>query len=145
MAFADPYDYATYDDAVSNLPNLATVTGGEAIYNVFRDFMPALIDKGRYQIYTGMLSFNLTMYFFVQFVEGSTNEKFYADDYFSTSGSISATLANGVSTSFAQSKVQGNWESTLTQNDFGNTYLILAKATNLAIGIDGQGNPWAAL
>lgn len=145
MQFADPYDYATYDDAVLNLPNLATVQGAESVYNVFRGFMSALIDKDRYQENTGLLSFNLTMYFFVQFVEGSTNEKFYADDYFSTSGSIASTMANGVSTRFAEAKVNGNWESTLTQNDFGNNYLMLAKALNLAIGIDGYGNPWAVM
>jgi hypothetical protein len=85
------------------------------------------------------------MYFYCQVVEGVTNEKFFPDDYLSVSGAISSVTANKVTTSFAKNIVKENWESSLNQNTFGLNYLLLTKALNLAIGIDGYGNPFCAI
>ena len=104
-----------------------------------------MIDSGRYGAYTAAISFNLNMFFFTQYVEGLTNDEFYPDDYESVSGAIASVTANKVSTTYATNTVSGNWESSLNQNDFGVTYLMLAKAANLAIGIDGYGNPFCAI
>ncbi len=145
MVFSNPYDYATYSDAVALIPNLDLVPSSEMIYDMCSDYMSALIDRTRYGDQTGKLSFNLTMYFYCQVVEGVTNEKFFPDDYLSVSGAISSVTANKVTTSFAKNIVKENWESSLNQNTFGLNYLLLTKALNLAIGIDGYGNPFCAI
>jgi hypothetical protein len=145
FSFTNPYGYATYTDAVAAIPNLSTITNAANIYNFFTLYMPAYIDPSRYQAMTAMLSFNLNMFFFTQYVDAITNDEFYSDDYLSTSGTISSVMANGVNTAFAANIVAGNWESSFNQNDYGVTYLSMAKALNLALGVDGQGTPWAAV
>ena len=145
LNIANPYGYATYADAQAAFPNLSLIPGAESIYDIFSDLMNDLIDAGRYGKSTGRLSLYLTLHFFCNFVQGITNTKFYPDDYDCVSGAIDAISANGVSTSYAQNSVSGNWESALNQTDFGITYLTLAKAINLAIGVDGMGNPWALI
>jgi hypothetical protein len=145
VPIVNPNGYCTYADAVGAIPNLAMIDTAESIFNMCAANISAIIDPTRYGANTGQISFNLTMFFFCQFVQGITNDKFYPDDYNSVTGAISAIAANGVTTTYAANIVSGNWESLLNQNEFGNAYLMLAKSLNLFLGVDGYGNPWCVL
>ena len=141
---ADPTQCATWADAIQVFPSLDGDTNAERMFNIHAQSVSAFVRSSHAQEYTWILTLSLQLHFMTVQLDAARDTTFDPDAYVGTSGPMNKLDAERVSISYSDGARMTQFESDLSQTEFGQVYLQYVKAVNIVKGL-ATGNMWIAV
>ncbi len=137
--------YATWDDAISFMPNLIGNETAENQFNFFAKNISVFVNPNVVWQYTNIISLLYCLHFMAMFYAGSSKPIFDPSVYVANTGAVKSLLAEKVALQYGGKEKDTGLQSDLAQTVFGQTALDFTIMASYVFGIDGQGSLYQSM